>query len=337
MPKRILLTLGLVPTLLLLAGCYRSQATQTLSIPPTPSLPGGTPTRTPTPTQNAQGFSITGPFQFKITTTSGQQYAHHVLSQGQPGQTAFAGIVVHSDYVRNFFADAHALGYDPSLHGASSAWDQGAGWYCLTSGLSQDAVACTFASALLRQSFNILRPLGYWNREGSPGTTVYSAFGVESVPCCSWPPVTGNFTVYYIWHSYASAPTPTPATPLPATPIATPEIPPASSASIAAGPETVTPPSLPTRYSEFSNLSGLQKAAKFQVWLSTYVPGNLPFYKAWIADYADGSENARVLYSAPGDPLDANLKSVDIQMTETNQPVTFDSITHQFKLIALDI
>lgn len=193
-----------------------------MNLPPSPTptntpTPSSTPTATPVPTStptptstpNAQGFFLTGPFQFTITTISGQQYAYHVVAQEQPAQTAFAGIVIDSDYVRNFFADAHVLGYDPSLHGASSPWDQGAGWYCRTSGWSQDADACTFASGVLGQSFNLPRPLS-WNRDGWPGSTVYSALGIESVPCCSWPSVTGNFTVYYIWHSYPPTPTPSP-------------------------------------------------------------------------------------------------------------------------------
>jgi hypothetical protein len=67
------------------------------------------------------------------------------------------------------------------------------------------------------------------------------------------------------------------------------------------------------------------------------VPDDLPFYKAWISDYTDGSENIRVSYLEPGDPLDANLKSLDIQMTETNQPLTLDSIMHQFRETPLDV
>jgi hypothetical protein len=94
---------------------------------------------------------------------------------------------------------------------------------------------------------------------------------------------------------------------------------------------------MPAQYLEFSNLSSAQKAAKFSIWLPSPIPDNLPFYKAWISDYADGRENVRVVYLESGDPLDSNLKSLDIQMTETNQPLTLDSITHQFRETALDI
>ena len=94
---------------------------------------------------------------------------------------------------------------------------------------------------------------------------------------------------------------------------------------------------MPAQYLEFSDLSAVQKAARFPIWLPGSIPENLPFYKAWISDYADGSENIRVSYLEPGDPLDATLKSLDIQMTETNQPLTLDSIMHQFRETPLDV
>ncbi len=102
-------------------------------------------------------------------------------------------------------------------------------------------------------------------------------------------------------------------------------------------PDTVAAPSLPTQYLEFADLGDLQRLAKFHVWVPAYIPGNLPFYKAWLADYANGDESVRLLYCEPGPPRDANLKSVDIQMTESDQIVSSDSITHQSKATALDI
>lgn len=94
---------------------------------------------------------------------------------------------------------------------------------------------------------------------------------------------------------------------------------------------SATPAPLPTQYLEFSDLSAAQKATWFPVGLPGSIPEDLPFYKAWISDYADGSENIRVVYMEPGNPLDANLKSIDIQMTRTNQPISLDSLTHQFR------
>jgi hypothetical protein len=93
----------------------------------------------------------------------------------------------------------------------------------------------------------------------------------------------------------------------------------------------------PTQYLEYWDLSAAQKAIWFPVGLPNSIPEDLPFYKAWISDYADGSENIRVLYMEPGNPLDANLKSIDIQMIKTNQPITLDSITHQFKEMPHDV
>ncbi len=100
---------------------------------------------------------------------------------------------------------------------------------------------------------------------------------------------------------------------------------------------SATPAPLPTQYLEFSDLSTAQKATWFPAGLPSSLPENLPFYKAWISDYADGSENIRVLYKQPGDPLDANLKSIDIQMTRTNQPITLDSLRDQFKEMPQDV
>ena len=98
-----------------------------------------------------------------------------------------------------------------------------------------------------------------------------------------------------------------------------------------------TPAPMPTQYLDFSELSAAQKATWFPVGLPSSLPEDLPFYKAWISDYADGSQNIRVVYMEPGDPLDANLKSIDIQMTKTNQPISLDSITHQFKEMPQDV
>jgi hypothetical protein len=88
---------------------------------------------------------------------------------------------------------------------------------------------------------------------------------------------------------------------------------------------------------EFASLGELQKLTKFRIWLPTYIPGNLPFYKTWLADYANGNQNVRLLYSEPGNSPDANLRSVDIQMTKTDEIVSRDSITHQFRETALDV
>ena len=100
---------------------------------------------------------------------------------------------------------------------------------------------------------------------------------------------------------------------------------------------SATPAPVPTQYLEFSDLITAQQATWFPVGLPGSVPEDLPFYKAWISDYADGSENIRVVYMALGDPLDASLKSIDLQMTRTNQPISLDSIALLFKETPQDV
>jgi hypothetical protein len=112
---------------------------------------------------------------------------------------------------------------------------------------------------------------------------------------------------------------------------------PASPTSTANALATATPPPFPTQNQEFASLADLRMAAKFPLWLPTYVPNDLPFHDSWIADYADEDENVSVIYSEPGDPLDANLKSLNLQMAMTDDVVSRASVTHQFKAIALDV
>ena len=100
---------------------------------------------------------------------------------------------------------------------------------------------------------------------------------------------------------------------------------------------TATFVSTPTHYLEFVNLSDLQQAAKFPIWLPTYIPDNLPFYKGWISDYANGDEHVRLVYSEAGDSPDANPKSLDIQMEKADEIISMDSITEQSKVIVLDV
>jgi len=93
----------------------------------------------------------------------------------------------------------------------------------------------------------------------------------------------------------------------------------------------------PLRSFEFAKLSDAQNAATFPFLTPTFVPGHLPFYKAWVSDYDDGSQSIRILYTVPSDKLDANQKMVDVQLTKTDASVTLDFVTHQFKVIALDV
>lgn len=96
-------------------------------------------------------------------------------------------------------------------------------------------------------------------------------------------------------------------------------------------------PAPPQSSSEFRGLQDMRAAAAFPVPVPTFVPETLPFSKAWVFEYGDGSNAVRILYRQPGDGLDANLKTVDILVTKTNQPVTIDSVTHQFRQTAWDV
>ena len=48
--------------------------------------------------------------------------------------------------------------------------------------------------------------------------------------------------------------------------------------------------------------------------------------KSWVSEYADGSQQVGLVYSAPGDPADATIKRLFVQMTRTDKPLTLESI-----------
>jgi hypothetical protein len=117
---------------------------------------------------------------------------------------------------------------------------------------------------------------------------------------------------------------------------------PTTSATIVPG--TITPalsatlaPGQPTEYLEFSDLADAQAAASFPLWTPAFIPDDLGFYKAWVSNYADGSENIRILYAEPGEPRDANRKILDLQMIRTEEVISRETITRQLKVNALDI
>jgi hypothetical protein len=93
----------------------------------------------------------------------------------------------------------------------------------------------------------------------------------------------------------------------------------------------------PIEYLEFSDLAEAQAAARFPLWIPTFIPDDLRFYRAWVSNYADGSENIRILYAEPGEPRDASRKMLDLQMTRTEEVISQETITRQLKVSALDI
>lgn len=118
--------------------------------------------------------------------------------------------------------------------------------------------------------------------------------------------------------------------------------PPTASATIV--PITITPassatlaPGQPTENWEFSDLTAAEAAASFPLWIPAFIPDDLRFYRAWVSNYADGSENIRILYAKPGEPRDTNRKMLDLQMTRTEEVISRETITSQWKVNALDI
>jgi hypothetical protein len=117
---------------------------------------------------------------------------------------------------------------------------------------------------------------------------------------------------------------------------------PTSSATMV--PITITPalsatlaPGQPIEYLEFSDLAEAEAAATFPLWIPAFIPDDLGFYRAWVSNYADGSENIRILYAEPGEARDANRKMLDLQITRTEEVISRETITRQLKVNALDI
>jgi hypothetical protein len=97
-------------------------------------------------------------------------------------------------------------------------------------------------------------------------------------------------------------------------------------------------PGQPVEYLEFSDLADAQAAATFSLWLPAFIPDDLGFYRAWVSNYADGSENVRILYAEPGDTLrDASRKMLDLQMTRTEEVISQEAITRQLKVNVQDV
>jgi len=52
---------------------------------------------------------------------------------------------------------------------------------------------------------------------------------------------------------------------------------------------------MPVQNLEFTDLGAVRKFARFPIWLPEFIPKGLPFYRTYISDYADGSENVSLL------------------------------------------
>jgi len=110
---------------------------------------------------------------------------------------------------------------------------------------------------------------------------------------------------------------------------------PTSSLANSSNTEASTP--LPAVAKEYSSLASLQKKARFSLLLPQSLPQDLVFSRGWISDSVDGTETVHLVYSEPGDPLDANLKVVDIFQSLSPEPVTSDSLSQADKETALGV
>ncbi len=143
-----------------------------------------------------------------------------------------------------------------------------------------------------------------------------------------------SFLLLFILMGFTAACRPARNTPPPAEAlVATRTAPPAEGTVQSSAPT----PAQPTRYLEFSDLVNLQKAALFPVWVPRFIPDHFPFQRAWVSDYPDGTEMVSINYAAPGDPLDANRKMLAYWMTKSDEAVSRYSVSHQFKINALDV
>src|SRR5271157_513915 len=102
-------------------------------------------------------------------------------------------------------------------------------------------------------------------------------------------------------------------------------------------PGTATPVPQPGRTLEFSSLESARNAAGFPLMAPGFIPANLPFSGGWLMDNADGSESVQLNYFEPGDPLDANIRSVFVSQTWTNQPITPAAAVQQRREVAWDV
>ena len=102
-------------------------------------------------------------------------------------------------------------------------------------------------------------------------------------------------------------------------------------------PGTTTPSPQPSQYQEFSSLEAALRAAGFPIMAPGFIPADLPFSKGWLMDNADGSETVQLNYVEPGNHLDANIRSVFVSQTRSNQAITPAVAVQQRREVAWDV
>lgn len=101
--------------------------------------------------------------------------------------------------------------------------------------------------------------------------------------------------------------------------------------------ETSTPGDLPTQHREFFDLLSAQQIALFRILTPAFIPDSLPLYKIYVENLADGHQEIRLFYTAPSNDPHSGNKSLFIILSNTGDPVTQETVTHQFKTLALDV
>ena len=88
---------------------------------------------------------------------------------------------------------------------------------------------------------------------------------------------------------------------------------------------------------EYTSIDDLIVNAPFRLWLPSYVPEGLSLVKRWVADLSDGSKQIGLLYSAEGDPNDANVRRLTVLITQSSRLFTMEELYSRPGLEAQEI
>ncbi|TKJ29439.1 MAG: hypothetical protein CEE40_08505 [Chloroflexi bacterium B3_Chlor] len=98
---------------------------------------------------------------------------------------------------------------------------------------------------------------------------------------------------------------------------------------------------MPVQWLELTELTEAREVATFPLLVPAFVPEGIPLHMIRVSDYADDTQNVRILYLEPGGTLyeivHGGKKMVDVQLTMTEIPVPLDSIARMSYGNVLDI
>ncbi|MCL4561827.1 MAG: hypothetical protein M1281_14620 [Chloroflexi bacterium] len=101
--------------------------------------------------------------------------------------------------------------------------------------------------------------------------------------------------------------------------------------------ETAVPLPTPELYREYSTLLEAGQVALFNILTPGFVPDGLPFAKASVSDYPGGLQEVRQWYLQPAGQPDANQKMLFVELSNSPEAVTPDTLNRQLKTTALDV